>query len=120
MIKTYAHCAALFTSTALAAALATPALAQTKHFAIPAQSAGSAIGMLGRQGDVQIVAARTMTQTKRTNAVYGDLTVSAALARLLRNTGLTAKEMRPSTYAIVTAAYIPATAQGAPGQASDA
>jgi TonB-dependent receptor len=120
MIKTSAGVAALFASTAVASALATPALAQTKHFAIPAQSAGTAIGMLGRQGDVQIVATRATTQTKRTNAVYGDLTVSAALSRLLRDTGLAAKETRPSTYAIVTAAYMPMAAQVTSARLSDA
>ena len=95
--------ATLIASTALVGTLATTAHAEAKHFSIPAQPASTAIGQLGHQGDVQIVAAHKLMENKRTNAVNGDLTVPEALSRLLRNTGLSAREQRPNTYAIVLA-----------------
>lgn len=103
MINLYLRRATLVASTALVGTLATTAHAEAKHFSIPAQPASTAIGQLGHQGDVQIVAAHKLMENKRTNAVNGDLTVPEALSRLLRNTGLTAREQRPNTYAIVLA-----------------
>src|SRR3546814_3523644 len=59
---------------------ATPALAQAKSFDVPAQSATTGIAELGRQADIQIVAARKDTEGKQVNAVRGDMTVEQALA----------------------------------------
>lgn len=94
-------CHALYSSSALICLAATPAFAQAKQFAVEAQPAETAIGLLGRQGDVQIIAARRVTQDKRTRPVHGDMTVSDALTRLLEGTGLVARLIGPHTYAVV-------------------
>ncbi|OWR01156.1 hypothetical protein CDQ91_01660 [Sphingopyxis witflariensis] len=70
---------------------ASPAAAQSKTFAVPAQAAASGIAELGRQADIQIVAARRYTQNKRANAVRGAMTVDRALVVLLDGTGLVAR-----------------------------
>ncbi|MGH6613687.1 TonB-dependent receptor [Sphingomonas sp.] len=93
--------AALYATTGLACVISVPALAQAKQFSIDAQPVESAIGLLGRQGDVQIIAARKVTQAKRANSVRGALTVPDALARMLDGTGLVARQTGPSTYVIV-------------------
>jgi hypothetical protein len=49
------------------------AAAQTRQFAIEAQPAETAISQLGRQGDIQIIAARRLTHAVRTNAVRGEM-----------------------------------------------
>jgi hypothetical protein len=83
------------------------AAGQTRQFAIEAQSATTAIGALGHQGDVQIIAPRKFTQTVRTNAVRGDMTVDEALGRMLAGTGLVAQQTGPHSYAIVPRAPTP-------------
>ncbi|MDE1915479.1 MAG: TonB-dependent receptor [Sphingomonadales bacterium] len=84
-----------------AAQAATQTIAQTRQFAIEAQSAETAIGLLGHQGDVQIIASRKLTRSVRTNAVRGQLTVTDALDRLLAGTGLTARQTGPHTFAVI-------------------
>lgn len=99
---------ALHASTAVVCVAAMPAAAQAaeqmRPFSIAAQSAETAIGLLGHQADVQIIASRRLTQTVHTNAVRGDMTVSDALDRLLDGTGLSARQTGPRTYAIVAKA----------------
>src|SRR3546814_7863986 len=68
------------TTAIVCVATATPAFAQAKTFDVPAQSATTGIAELGRQADIQIVAARKDTQGKQVNAVRGDMTVEQALA----------------------------------------
>ncbi len=97
-------------SALVAAAPAEAALAQVKQFDVPAQDAAVAIGMLGRQGGIQIVAARAFSRGKRTNAVRGAMTVDAALDRLLAGTGLRARLSGPQTYVVVADAPMPAGA----------
>ncbi|MBW6532551.1 TonB-dependent receptor [Sphingomonas sp. RRHST34] len=80
---------------------AQPAIAQAKQFDIPAQPAESAITALGRQAGVQIVAARSFSRGKRTNAVRGAMSVDAALTRLLEGTGLRAQRSGPQTYVVL-------------------
>jgi iron complex outermembrane receptor protein len=87
-----------------AVTVATPAAAQAKNYEVPAQSAQSAISALGRQADIQIIAARRITAGKRTNAVRGSMTVEQALDALLRGTGLTARRTGAQTYTIVASA----------------
>jgi outer membrane receptor protein involved in Fe transport len=95
---------ALMATTAIACvAMATPACAQTKTFDVPAQSATTGIAELGRQADIQIVAARRETQGKRVNAVRGDMTVEQALAVLLKGTGLVARRTGSQTYSVIAA-----------------
>jgi len=95
---------ALFASSAIVCIAASPvrAEAQTRQFSIEAQSAETAISQLGRQGDIQIVAARRLTRSVRTNMVRGEMSVDEALARLLSGTGLMAKRTGPLSYAIVS------------------
>ena len=82
---------------------ASPAAAQSKTFAVPAQAAASGIAELGRQADIQIVAARRYTQNKRANAVRGAMTVDRALVVLLDGTGLVARRTGAQTYSVVPA-----------------
>ena len=91
----------MITTAAVCIAVPAPAWAQAKSFNIPAQSAQSAVTALGRQGDIQIIAARRITQDKRANAVKGDMTVEQALDRLLKGTGLEYRQTGPRTYTVV-------------------
>jgi iron complex outermembrane receptor protein len=85
-------------------AAASPASAQSKMFEVPAQEATSGIAELGRQADIQIVAARRYTQNKRTNAVRGTMTVDRALVVLLDGTGLVARRTGAQTYSVIPSA----------------
>jgi len=109
----------LASSAILCMAVASPALAQSKAFDIPAQPVASAINLLGRQADVQIVAARRVTDGKRSSPVRGVLTVPEALAVLLQGTGLEARQNGPNTYTIVAATRVsaPAVSVAAPAVA---
>lgn len=106
--------AVLYATTGLACVWSMPAAAQTKHFSIYAQPVESAVGLLGRQGDVQIIAARKVTRAKRTNAVNGALTVPDALAQMLGGTGLVARQISSNTYVIVQASANPEPGRLAP------
>jgi iron complex outermembrane recepter protein len=96
---------ALLASVSIVCLISRPAAAQAapeaKEFSISAQSAETAIGQLGRQGEVQIIAAHKLIHSVKTNAVSGDMTVDEALNKLLAGTGLTARQTSPNTYAIV-------------------
>ena len=91
----------LTTTAIICIAAATPALAQSKTFDVPAQSATTGIAALGRQADIQIVAARRDTRGKKTNAVRGNLTVDQALAQLFEGTGLTVRRTGQETYSVI-------------------
>lgn len=95
----------LFASASLVSVAAMPAVAQAntelRQFAIPAQPAETAIGILGHQANVQIIASRNLTHAVRTNEVRGRLTVGDALDRLLAGTGLAARQTGPATFAVV-------------------
>ena len=88
-------------ATLCATAIAAPAAAQSKQYEVPAQAAQSAISALGRQADIQIIAARSITAGKRTNAVRGNMTIEQALETLLRGTGLTARKIGTQTYTVI-------------------
>ncbi|MET3711583.1 TonB-dependent receptor [Sphingomonas trueperi] len=123
---------ALFASTSIVCMIAMPAAAQaatqTKRFSIDAQPAETAIGLFGHQADVQIIAARRLTQSVRTNGVRGEYTVGDALNRLFAGTGLVARQTGPRTYAVVprptSDRFVPATgtklALSAPGGGTQA
>lgn len=99
--------AAWLMGTIASAAFVAPAAAQVKTFDIPAGPAPTSITALGRQADIQIVAARRATAGKRTNAVRGDMNVEQALAALLSGTGLSARKTGSQTYTVVTSAANP-------------
>jgi outer membrane receptor protein involved in Fe transport len=90
----------------MCATVSTPALAQSKNFDIPAQSAQSGVTAFARQADVQIIAARRDTKDKRTNAVRGTMTVERALDTLLEGTGLVARRTGAQTFTVVTAGTV--------------
>lgn len=95
----------LFASASVVSVASMPAVAQAnaelRQFSIPAQSAESAIGLLGHQANVQIIASRKLTHAVRTNEVRGRLTVHEALDRLLAGTGLAVRQTGPATFAVV-------------------
>ena len=95
----------LFATTGIACMATMPVAAQAntelRQFAIPAQSAETAIGILGHQANVQIIASRKVTRAVRTNEVRGRLTVSDALERMFAGTGLAARQTGPATFAVI-------------------
>ena len=76
------------TVAAYAIVMAAPALAQTKSFNVPEQAASTGIPELARQADIQILVSESAARGKTTRAVRGNMSVEAALQRLLRGTGL--------------------------------
>lgn len=58
------------------------------RFAIPAQPLASGLLALGRQARISIAAPTTLVAGKAGRAVKGELTVRAALDRMLEGTGL--------------------------------
>jgi len=93
---------ALVTTTALACiGVSAPAAAQIRNFDVPAQAVQSGITALGRQANIQIVAARRDTRGKRANALRGMMTVDQAISRMLAGTGLTSMKTGAQTYAVV-------------------
>lgn len=93
--------ALLCSSAIVCMAVAAPAYSQAKSFDVPAQSVDAAIGALGRQADIQIVASSRTVRGKRSNAVRGDMTVQEALTRLLAGTGLSFRSTGPRSYSVV-------------------
>jgi len=88
-------------ATALATvALSTPALAQAKHYDIPAQPIAASINAVAKQGDVQIIAPQKVTQGIRGNPVHGDMSAADALRALLAGTGLTYHKSDERTFVI--------------------
>lgn len=75
-------------SVAVAALVASPAVAQQRTFSIPEQPAATAIPELARQAQVQIVAPAEDLRDVQTPAVAGDMDVNAALRLLLSGTTL--------------------------------
>ncbi|WP_395945681.1 TonB-dependent receptor [Brevundimonas sp.] len=65
-----------------------PAQAQVRSFDVPEQSASTGVLAFGRQAGLQIVAPAADLAGKRTRAVKGEMSVDAALARLIDGVGL--------------------------------
>jgi len=74
----------------VAVATASPAMAQTRQFNVPAQSASRGIPTFARQAGVQIIASGNAVSGRRTNAVRGNYSVQEGLRLLLNGTGLVA------------------------------
>jgi outer membrane receptor protein involved in Fe transport len=110
--------ALLYSSAIICVAISTPATAQAKSFDIPTQSVDTAIGMLGRQADVQIMAARRATRGKQANAVRGNMTIQEALNRLLAGTGLVARPAGARTYSVVPGQAAPAAREMRPASSA--
>ena len=99
-----------FPRNALAAAVLAGAClhahAQTARFEIAAQPLSDALAQFGRQSGAQLVFAPALVQSLRSNAVHGSRDVAAALAELLRGTGLQTRR----TGATLTLERVPADA----------
>jgi hypothetical protein len=80
----------LATTPAVLAILAAPsayAQTQARSFAIDSQPLSSALLELGRQAEISILAPTSLVGGKTSQAVRGELTVSAALDQLLQGSG---------------------------------
>ncbi len=82
-------------------ATATPAMAQTRTFNVPAQSAASGISTFARQADIQLLISARDARGRRTAAVRGALTVEQGLEQLLAGSGLRAERTGTQTYSVV-------------------
>lgn len=82
------------------AAGATPAMAQTRTFDVPAGPASRTIPVFAKQAGIQILAGGDTVKSKRTRAVRGNLPVEEALRRFLEGTGLAPSSA--STSGIIT------------------
>jgi iron complex outermembrane receptor protein len=69
-------------------AVATPVVAQTRSFDVPAQDAARAIPTFAKQAGVQVLAPAREVRGKRTNAVKGSYDVAQGLQMLLDGSGL--------------------------------
>lgn len=68
---------------------------------IPAQELGSALQLLAKQRDFQVVCRADLLKDLRTQGVSGDLTTDEALVKLLSGTGLTYRRLDDHTVTIV-------------------
>src|SRR3546814_14107796 len=80
---------ALATSAAICAvAIATPAMAQTKTFDVPAQAAGTGSPQLATQADVQILVSADAVRGKTIRAIKGSRTGDQAVPRAAAGAGM--------------------------------
>lgn len=95
---------ALATSAAICAvAVATPAMAQTKTFDVPAQSAATGIPQLATQADVQILVNADAVNGKTIRAIKGSMTVDQAVRRAAADAGLRVVSSDGRTYTLAAA-----------------
>ncbi len=97
-----------FTSTALAALMmgvATPVIAQSsdvaRRFEIAAGPLDRSLPEFARQSGLQILYPSALVAGRQSPAVNGDLTSEAALTLLLRDSGLTYRQSRPTVFVLV-------------------
>jgi iron complex outermembrane receptor protein len=83
---------------AVALLVASAACAQQRTFNLPAQDAVSALPEFARQAGIQVIAPVNQLRGVRTPALHGNLDARAALATLLRGTGL---EIASDTGAVI-------------------
>src|SRR5690554_4604244 len=106
---------ALATSAAICAvAVASPAMAQTKTFDIPAQPAATGITELATQADVQILVSESAVRGKTIRAITGSMTVDQAVRRAAADAGLRIVSSDGRTYTLALAS----SANTAPAQSS--
>jgi iron complex outermembrane recepter protein len=79
---------------------ALPALAQPRAFDVPAQNVGPAVASFARQANVQILAPSSLARNHRTVALHGDYEIAEGLAIMLKGTGLEARKVADSVYAL--------------------
>lgn len=91
----------LATSAAICAvAVASPAMAQTKTFDIPAQAAATGITELATQADIQILVSENAVQGKTIRAITGSMTVDQAVRRAAADAGLRIVSSDGRTYTL--------------------
>ena len=97
-----------FTSTALAALMlgvATPVIAQSteavRTFNIGAGPLERSLPVFAQQSGLQILYPSALVAGRQARALTGDYTPEAALAELLRGTGLTYRQSRPTVFVLV-------------------
>ncbi len=76
--------------------VASPAMAQTRTFDVPAGPAARSIPIFAKQAGIQILASGNTVRSKRTRRVKGSYPVDAALRLLLEGTGLEASSAGPA------------------------
>ncbi len=76
---------------------------QTRLFDIPAGPLDRSLATLARQGGIQLIYDADLTTGRRTAIVAGEMTVEAALGRLLAGSGLVHRFTEPGTVVIVSA-----------------
>lgn len=89
-------------------AAATPAMAQSRNFNLPAQDAASGVSQFARQAEIQLLISARAASGRRTNAVRGAMSVDEGLRRLLEGTGLRAQLTGPRTYSVLLSGEIEA------------
>jgi len=99
----------LMGASVVAIACASPAMAQTRTYSIPAQSASSGVAALARQSDQQVLISARDAKGKKTREVRGEMTIEQAFAKLLAGSGLTAKRTGAGAWAVVQGGNVPAT-----------
>lgn len=100
------------------AAAPAAAQAQTRVFDIPAQPLSSAVLEFSRQADVMVVLPPELAAGRRSAAVKGSLSADAAIAQLLRRTGLRAMPNAAGGYRVAPFAEIRGTARAESSTAS--
>ncbi|MFC7380502.1 type IV secretory system conjugative DNA transfer family protein [Brevundimonas sp. GCM10030266] len=97
-----------FTSTALVALMlgvATPVIAQStaaaRTFSIGAGPLGRSLPVFAQQSGLQILYPSALVTGRQARALTGDYTPEAALAELLRGTGLSYRQSHPTVFVLV-------------------
>jgi len=101
----------------VAIACASPAMAQTRTYSIPAQSAAGGVAALARQSDQQVLISARDAKGKKTGEVRGEMTIEQAFAKLLAGSGLTAKRTGAGAWAVVQGGNAQSGATDAAGKA---
>lgn len=86
---------------------ASPALAQTARFDVPAQPAATAVPAFAAQANLRILVSASLAEGVQTNAVAGQMDPRAALEQMLKGTGL---RIASWTGSVVTLARDPSPA----------
>src|SRR3546814_232009 len=86
-----------------AVAVATPAMAQTKSFNVPAQSAATGIPARAEQADIQILVSEEAVRGKTIRAIKGSMTVDQAVRRAAADAGLRIVSSDGRTYTLASA-----------------
>jgi iron complex outermembrane receptor protein len=104
----------LVASIAASLALFPARAAERRRFIVPAGSLSAAVLAVGRQGDVDIGLANPSFAGRNTSGLNGRMAAGEALRRLLQGTGLTAREMRPGSFLIVSTPTVAPTPRSRP------